>query len=406
MASASIPTRNAFDRRLKAVRSAHERLLSRLNRPEPQPDNGIFTRFRHPVLTAGHVPLEWRYDLDRRRNPLLMERLGVNAVFNPGAFFWKNRVHLVVRVEGSDRKSFFAIAESKDGLSDFRFWDEPCDIPEIEPETNLYDMRITFHDDGWIYGVFCTESRDPKAPFGDLSSAVAAAGIVRTRDFRRWERLPNLTTPSSQQRNVVLHPEFVDGCYGFYTRPMDGFIDVGGGGGIGWTLCEDITAPRTGDERIIDERAYHTIKESKNGLGPAPLKTPRGWLHLAHGVRTCASGLRYVLYLFMTSLDDPSRVIARPGGYLLAPAGAERVGDVSNVVFSNGWVRLPDDTVLLYYASSDTRCHVARTTVERLLDYCYNTPPDGENSRGSLEQRLALIAANRATGRRIARGRG
>lgn len=390
----------AFRRRLRALREAHARLLRRPNPPLAQPDNGVFTRFSHPVLTAGHVPIEWRHDLDPGRNPFLMERLCVNAVFNPGAFLWKGRVHLVARIEGADRKSFFAIAESPVGTAGFRFWDEPCDIPALPHETNLYDMRITFHDDGWIYGVFCAESRDPSASPGDLSSAVAAAGIVRTRDFRRWERLPNLITRSSQQRNVVLHPEFVGGCYGFYTRPMDGFIDVGGGGGIGWALCRDIENPRTGAERILDERAYHTIKECKNGLGPAPLKTPSGWLHLAHGVRTCAAGLRYVLYLFMTALEDPARIIARPGGYLLAPCEGERIGDVSNVVFSNGWVALPDGTVLLYYASSDTRCHVARSSLERLVDYCLHTPPDGETSRGALEQRLALIASNRAVRRR------
>jgi 4-O-beta-D-mannosyl-D-glucose phosphorylase len=325
-----------------------------------------------------------------------MERLGINATLNPGAFFWHGKVHLVVRTEGCDRKSFFAIAESPNGLDHFRFWDEPCDIPELKPETNLYDMRITCHADGWIYGVFCAEAKDPAAPAGDLSSAVAQAGIVRTKDFKKWERLPNLKTPASQQRNVVLHPEFVHGKYAFYTRPMDGFIDVGSGGGIGWTLCDDLTISVTGPETIIDARAYHTIKESKNGQGPVPIKTPQGWLHLAHGVRNCAAGLRYVLYMFMTSLEDPAKVIARPGGYFLAPYANERIGDVSNVTFSNGWVRLPDDTVLIYYGGSDTRCYVARSTVARLVDWCRHTPEDGGNTRGCVDQRLALIRANQA----------
>ncbi|HEY5079060.1 MAG TPA: glycosidase, partial [Opitutaceae bacterium] len=317
---------------------------------------------------------------------------------NPGAFLWKGRVHMVVRFEGYDRKSLFAIAESPNGIDNWRFWDEPVDLPELKPETNVYDMRITFHEDGWIYGVFCAEAKDPNARPGDLSSAVAVAGMVRTRDFRSWERLPNLKTPASQQRNVVLHPEFVSGKYAFYTRPMDGFIDVGSGGGIGWTLCDDIMTGVTGPEAIIDGRAYHTIKEVKNGQGPAPIKTPKGWLHLAHGVRACAAGLRYVLYMFMTSVDDPSRVIARPGGHFLAPYGGEGFGDVSNVTFTNGWVRLPDKagTVLIYYGGSDTRCHVARSTVDRLVDWCLHTPEDALTTRRAVDQRLALIRANGA----------
>jgi len=393
-----VPAPRAWARRLAKLQREHARLLARRNPADPEWDNGVFERFQHPIVTHRHVPLEWRFDLNPRTNPLLMERLGVNATFNPGAFLWKGRVHLVVRVEGYDRKSFFAIAESPNGIDQWRFWDEPVDLPEIAPETNVYDMRITFHKDGWIYGVFCSEARDPKAGPEDLSSAVASAGVVRTRDFKKWERLPNLRTPASQQRNVVLHPEFVGGQYAFYTRPMDGFIDVGSGGGIGWTLCPDPAVGSTGPEKIIDSRAYHTVKELKNGLGPAPLKTDFGWLHLAHGVRGCAAGLRYVLYLFMTAIDDPSRVIARPGGHFLAPYGGEGFGDVSNVTFSSGWVQLSDkaETVLLYYAGSDTRCYVARTTVDRLVDWCLNTPEDALTTRSAVDQRLALIRANRA----------
>ena len=390
------PAARKFAARVKTVRTAHEAFLNRKNPVDSEWDNGVFERFKYPVVTARHAPIEWRYDLNPKTNPFFMERLGINAALNPGAFYWKGRIHLVVRTEGYDRKSFFAIAESPNGLDHFRFWDEPCDIPELKPETNLYDMRVTFHEDGWIYGVFCAEAKDPNAPAGDLSSAVAVAGMVRTKDFKKWERLPNLKTPASQQRNVVLHPEFVQGKYALYTRPMDGFIDVGSGGGIGWTLCDDITTGVTGPEKIIDARAYHTIKESKNGQGPAPIRTPQGWLHLAHGVRNCAAGLRYVIYLFMTSLEDPTKVIARPGGYFLAPYEGERVGDVSNVTFSNGWVRLPDDTMLIYYGGSDTRCYVARSTVEQLVDWCLHTPEEGLTTRGCVDQRLALIRANRA----------
>jgi 4-O-beta-D-mannosyl-D-glucose phosphorylase len=388
---------STWSRRLRILRADHERLLGRRNPVDRAWRNGVFERFRFPVITSRHVPLEWRFDLNPATNPHLMERLGVNATLNPGAFLWRGKVHLVVRVEGCDRKSFFAIAESRNGIDGWRFWDEPVDLPELKPETNVYDMRITFHEDGWIYGTFCAEAKDPSAKPGDLSSAVAVAGIARTRDFIRWERLPNLRTPASQQRNVVLHPRFVAGKYAFYTRPMDGFIDVGSGGGIGWTLCADITTGKTGPESIIDGRAYHTIKETKNGQGPAPIRTARGWLHLAHGVRSCAAGLRYVLYMFMTALDDPARVIARPGGHFLAPHGDEGFGDVSNVTFSNGWVTLPDrqKTVLIYYGGSDTRCYVARTTVDRLVNWCLHTPEDALTTRGSLDQRLALIRANR-----------
>ncbi len=385
-----------FETRVKAVRKAHEAFLKRKNKIDTNWDNGVFERFENPVVTYRHAPMEWRYDFNPKTNPFFMERLGINATLNPGAFLWKGKVCLVVRTEGYDRKSFFAIAESPNGVDNFRFWDEPIDLPEIKPETNVYDMRITFHQDGWIYGVFCAESKDANAPAGDLSSATAVAGMVRTKDFKSWERLPNLKTPASQQRNVVLHPEFVDGQYAFYTRPMDGFIDVGSGGGIGWTLCKDITTGVTGPEAIIESRAYHTIKESKNGQGPVPIKTPQGWLHLAHGVRGCAAGLRYVLYMFMTSLEDPTKVIARPGGHFLAPYEGERIGDVSNVTFTNGWVRLKDDTVLIYYGGSDTRCYVARSSVAQLVDWCLNTPEDGLTTRKCVDQRLALIRANKA----------
>ncbi len=388
----------AWAKRLAKLRKKHEKFLSRKNPVERKWDNGVFERFEHPAITYRHAPIEWRYDLNPATNPFLMERLGVNATLNPGAFYWKGKVHMVVRFEGYDRKSLFAIAESRNGVDNWRFWDEPVDLPEIKPETNVYDMRVTFHEDGWIYGVFCAESKDPAAKPGDLSSAVAVAGMVRTRDFRKWERLPNLKTPASQQRNVVLHPAFVGGKYAFYTRPMDGFIDVGSGGGIGWTLCDDIKTGVTGPETIIDGRAYHTIKEVKNGQGPTPIKTDKGWLHLAHGVRACAAGLRYVLYMFMTSLEDPTKVIARPGGHFLAPYGDEGFGDVSNVTFSNGWVQLPDKakTVLIYYGGSDTRCYVARSTLDRLVDWCLHTPEDALTTRRAVEQRLALIRANKA----------
>jgi 4-O-beta-D-mannosyl-D-glucose phosphorylase len=395
-ASAKSTTSKLFAARVKAVRTAHEAFLRKKNPVDSNWDNGVFERFRYPVIVDRHVPLEWRYDFNEKTNPFFLERLGVNATLNPGAFFWKGKVHMVVRTEGYDRKSFFAIAESPNGVDNFRFWDEPCDIPEMAGETNLYDMRVVFHEDGWIYGTFCAEAKDPKAAAGDLSSAVAQAGVVRTKDFKKWERLPNLKTPASQQRNVVLHPEFVDGKYAFYTRPMDGFIDVGNGGGIGWTLCKDITTGVTGPEAIIDARAYHTIKEVKNGQGPAPIKTSRGWIHLAHGVRNCAAGLRYVLYMFATSLEDPAKVIARPGGHFLAPYEGERIGDVSNVTFTNGWVQLKDGTVLIYYGGSDTRCYVARSTVDTLVDWVFNTPEDALTSRKCVDQRVAMIRANRA----------
>lgn len=388
-----------FETRLSSLRTKHEALLSRPNPIDADWDNGVYERYAHPVVTAAHVPLDWRYDLDPKTNPFLLERLGVNAAFNAGALEWEGKIIVCVRVEGWDRKSFFAIAESPTGTDNFRFWEEPCTIPETsEPDTNVYDMRLVRHEDGWIYGLFCTERRDPAAPESDQSSAVAQCGLVRTKDLKSWERLPDLKTPSAQQRNVVLHPEFVGGKYALYTRPQDGFIDAGSGGGIGWALCDSMENASTGPETIIDSRVYHTISELKNGQGPAPIKTPEGWLHLAHGVRNSAAGLRYVLYLFLTDLADPTKTLAKPAGYFIAPEGCERVGDVSNVVFSNGWVAREDGSVLIYYASSDTRLHVATSSVERLLDYVKNTPSDGFRSAESVRQRIALIRKNRALG--------
>ncbi len=381
-----------FYKKVDALFTRQEELLSRPN--VPVRGNGVYNRYKYPVLTARHTPVIWRYDLDRNSNPRLEERIGINAVMNSGAIKFKRRYCLVARVEGADRKSFFAVAESPNGIDNFRFRDYPITMPENDdPDTNVYDMRLTAHEDGWIYGIFCSERPDPKAAPGDLSSAVAAAGIARTRDLEHWERLPDLKSPS-QQRNVVLHPEFVNGKYALYTRPQDGFIDAGSGGGIGWALIDDITHAEVKSERIIDFRKYHTIKEVKNGEGPAPIKTDYGWLHLAHGVRGCADGLRYVLYMYMTSLEDPARVIASPGGYFMAPKGKERTGDVSNVLFSNGWIADDDGTVYIYYASSDTRMHVATSTIDQLVDYCRNTPPDRGRSAASVETLNAQISRN------------
>jgi 4-O-beta-D-mannosyl-D-glucose phosphorylase len=386
--------RTEFDARLAELARAHEALVARPN-AAVRGGNGVYERYEHPVLTAAHAPIFWRYDLDYATNPFLMERMGVHGPFNAGAIERGGKILLAVRVEGADRKSFFGIAESETGVDGFRFWDYPVAMPETDdPDTNVYDMRLVAHEDGWIYGLFCTERKDPSARPGDLSSAVAQCGIARTRDLREWERLPDLRTRSPQQRNVVLHPELVDGKYAFYTRPQDDFIETGSGGGIGWGLSEAIDGAWVGDERIVDPRGYHTIKEVKNGLGPAPIKTERGWLHLAHGVRATAAGLRYVLYLFLCDLDEPWRVTHRPGGYFIAPEGDERVGDVSNVVFSNGWVAREDGSVFVYYASSDTRVHVATSTLERLLDYAVNTPEDPLRSHASVEQRTALIRRN------------
>ena len=385
---------NLFAQRKKAIESYYEHLIARKNEPLT-PSNGIYERYEHPILTAEHTPLIWRYDLDPNHNPYFMERFGINGTFNSGAIKWQGKYILVVRVEGNDRKSFFAIAESPSGIDQFKFWDFPVYIPETEnPDTNIYDMRLTLHEDGWIYGIFCSERKDPDAAEGDLSSAVASAGIVRTKDLIKWERLPDLVS-SSQQRNVVLHPEFVDGKYALYTRPQDGFIDTGKGGGIGWGLVDSMENAILNQETIINQRFYHTIKELKNGQGPAPIKTEKGWLHLAHGVRGCAAGLRYVLYLFVTDLQDPSRIIAEPAGYFMAPQGDERVGDVSNVLFSNGWI-LDDDnhTIYIYYASSDTRMHVAVSSVDRLLDYCFNTQEDGMRTATSVKTLTNIVSKN------------
>jgi 4-O-beta-D-mannosyl-D-glucose phosphorylase len=385
-----------FKIRLGKLTAEHEELITRTNR-KVTTGNGIFERYEYPVLTAAHTPLSWRYDLNPDTNPHLMERFGINAAFNAGAMKLDGKYLLAVRVEGYDRKSFFAIAESPNGVDNFRFRDYPVTMPETDdPDINVYDMRLTRHEDGWIYGVFCTERKDPDAAPGDLSSAVAAAGIARTHDLVTWERLPDLVS-ASQQRNVVLHPEFVNGMYALYTRPQDGFIDAGSGGGIGWALVKDIAHAviEPGTEKIINHRYYHTIKELKNGEGPHPIKTPAGWLHLAHGVRGCAAGLRYVLYLYMTALDDPSEMIAEPGGYLMAPVDEERIGDVSNVLFSNGWIADEDGTVFIYYASSDTRMHVAVSSVDRLADYCMNTPADRLRSAESVKTLNAIIDRNR-----------
>jgi 4-O-beta-D-mannosyl-D-glucose phosphorylase len=382
-----------FNNRLEAVNNTYEKLIIRKNEPV-LPGNGIYERYKYPVLTAEHVPILWRYDINPETNPYFMERFGINGTFNAGAIKWQGKYVMVVRVEGNDRKSFFAIAESPNGIDNFRFWEHPITMPETDdPDVNVYDMRLTAHEDGWIYGVFCTERKDPSAKPGDLSSAVAAAGIARTKDLKTWVRLPDLKS-RSQQRNVVLHPEFANGKYALYTRPQDGFIDAGSGGGIGWGLVSDITKAEVEDEKIINFRHYHTIKELKNGEGPHPVKTSKGWLHLAHGVRACAAGLRYVLYLYLTDLKQPDKLIAEPAGYLLAPIGEERVGDVSNVLFSNGWIADDDGTVYLYYASSDTRMHVATSSIDRLLDYCLNTVPDGYRSAKSVEEVNAIIDKN------------
>ena len=382
-----------FHVRLKQLCDAYEHLISESNEPVPY-TNGIIQRWKHPVLTADHTPLFWRYDLDQRTNPLLLERLGVNSAFNPGAIELEGKFCLVVRVEGNDRKSFFAVAESETGVDGFRFREYPVVMPETaDPDVNVYDMRLVRHEDGNIYGLFCTERKDPAAAPEDLSSAVAQCGVARSRDLEKWERLADLKTRSPQQRNVVLHPEFVKGKYAFYTRPQDGFIRTGSGGGIGWGLSSSIENAEIKEEIIVNDRRYHTITEVKNGLGPAPIRTPEGWLQLAHGVRGTASGLRYVLYAFMTALDEPWRTIHEPGGHLLAPAGDEYVGDVMDVVFSCGWIERGGE-IFIYYGSSDTRCHVATTTVERLVDYCLNTPPDPLRTAACVEQRIAMIEKN------------
>lgn len=376
-------------------KALQEALLARKNHKSDW-YNGIYDRWDYPVLTREHIPLEWRFDLDPASNPYFMERLGVNAVFNAGAIELDGKFYLVARVEGNDRKSFFAVAESDSPVDGFRFWDKPVELPDTCPEeTNVYDMRLTKHEDGWIYGVFCSESKDKSNP--DLSAAVAAAGIVRTRDLKTWERLPNLVTlRSPQQRNVDLLPSFVNGKYAFYTRPMDDFIDTGSGGGVGFGLCQDITHPIIDEEIITSPRRYHTITEAKNGEGATPIKTEKGWLHIAHGVRNTAAGLRYVIYVFVTDLAEPWKVIAEPAGFLIAPRGWERVGDVSNVVFTNGAIARGNGELYIYYAASDTRLHVASTTVDRMLDFAFHTPADPLRSRDCVAQRCALIDRNRA----------
>jgi 4-O-beta-D-mannosyl-D-glucose phosphorylase len=384
-----------FKKRLNQLYNSYEQLITKSNE-KLELGNGIFDRYQNPVLTAAHAPVFWRYDLNPQTNPYLMERFGINAAFNAGAIKWDGRYLLAARVEGWDRKSFFAVAESPNGIDNFTFWDYPVDLPETdEPDTNVYDMRLTLHEDGWIYGLFCTERRDPEAPAHDQSMAVAACGIARTKDMLKWERLPDLVTKSPQQRNVVLHPEFVNGKYAMYTRPQDGFISAGTGGGIGFGLADSMENAVIDKETIIDNKNYHTVYESKNGQGPAPIKTKQGWLHLAHGVRNTAAGLRYVLYIFLTDLHELTKVIHKPSGYFLAPEGEERVGDVSNVVFCNGWIKDNDGTVYIYYASSDTRMHVATTTVDQLLDYVINTPEDGLCSSLSVQRLNNVISNNK-----------
>lgn len=388
-----------FDKKLERLAREHEELLSRPNPIDDDWDNGLYHRYRYPVLTRRHAPLLWRYDLDSEANPYLMERLGINAIFNPGALYRNGKVYLVCRMEGLDRKSFFAVAESRTGIDQFQFWPEPVSIPPSDrEETNLYDMRLVQHEDGWIYGVFCVESKDNTSK--DPCRAKAQCGIARTLDLKTWERLPNLCTSSPQQRNVVLHPEFIDGRYAFYTRPQDGFLDTGSQCGIGGGYCNDLQNPVLEDECIVDTVAYHTIKELKNGPGPAPLKTKAGWLHIAHGVRDTASGLRYVLYAFLCDSRNPFLITHQPGGYLMAPWQSERTGDVSNVLFCNGAVLRPDGTILIYYASSDTRIHVASSTADRMVDYVQNTPQDPASTHGAVAQRLKLIRQNRSLANR------
>ena len=383
-----------FEKRLEELERSQRKLIKRKNRKREN-GNGIYERFEYPVLTAKHTPLFWRYDLNKKTNPFLMERFGINAVFNSTAIKWKKKYLLIARVEGADRKSFFAVAESPNGIDNFKFWDRPITIPENgDPDVNVYDMRVVQHEDGWIYGLFCTERRDPQASEADQSAAIAQCGIVRTKDFVRWDRLGDLKTSSPQQRNVVLHPEFVNGKYAFYTRPQDGFIDTGNGGGIGFGLSDSIECAKIEEEKVIDQKQYHTVYEAKNGLGPSPIRTEKGWLHLAHGVRSTAAGLRYVLYLFMTDLLDPSKIIHRPAGYFMAPEDEERVGDVSNVLFSNGWIAEKNGTVLIYYASSDTRQHVAVSSISQLLDYVMNTAEDGLRSAASVETLNQIIDRN------------
>lgn len=385
-----------MNQKLEKLLAAYNNLIEEKN-VAIEENNGVYTRYKNPAVTAKHIPLEWRYDFNTETNPFMMERIGFNAAFNAGAIKWNNKYVVCVRVEGVDRKSLFAMAESPNGIDNFTFWDKPCVIPQIEgmPDTNVYDMRLTQHEDGYIYGIFCTERKDPSAPASDTSAAVANAGIVRTKDLVNFERLPDLISKAGQQRNVVLHPEFVDGKYALYTRPQDGFIEVGGGGGIGLGYVKDMTNPMVEDEKIIHNKVYHTVYELKNGLGPAPIKTEKGWLHLAHGVRNTAAGLRYTLYMFMADSNDIGKVTHVPAGYFMAPENEERVGDVSNVLFVNGWIADEDGTVYIYYASSDTRTHVATSTIDKLVDYVTNSPQDTFISAGSVETIITLIDKNK-----------
>lgn len=386
--------KSIFKNRVEMLQEAYNKLIIQPNK-KVQLGNGIFDRYVNPVLTAAHIPLTWKYNFDPIRNPFFMERIGINAVFNAGAIKWKSKYIMVARVEGSDRKSFFAVAESSNGIDNFKFWDYPIVFAQNEqPDTNVYDMRLVQHEDGWVYGLFCTERRDPAAPEGDQSSALAQCAIIRTKDLKNWERLADLKTSSPQQRNVVLHPEFVNGKYAFYTRPQDSFIEAGHGGGIGFGLADSMENAVILQESILYKKQYHTVYEAKNGLGPAPIKTQHGWLHLAHGVRNTAAGLRYVLYMFMTDLNDLTKVIYKPGGYFIAPEGAERVGDVSNVTFSNGWIEDEDGKIFIYYASSDTRMHVATSSVQQLVDYVMNTPEDGLTSSASVKAIYDLVNLN------------
>ncbi|MEL0604086.1 glycosidase [Pseudoalteromonas undina] len=388
-------TTTEFEAKLTKLQAQHKALIAKEN-SEVQKSNGIYSRWSNPIVTNDHIPLNWRYDFNHETNPFLLERIGVNATLNSGAIKFNGKYVIVVRVEGVDRKSYFAVAQSDNGVDNFEFWERPITMPETEePDTNTYDMRLVEHEDGYIYGLFCTERKD-KTQLEDTSAAEAQCGIARTKDLVNWERLPDLVTFSGQQRNVVLHPEFIDGKYALYTRPQDGFISVGGGGGIGFGLCDSMEKAVINEETIIDEKIYHTITEVKNGQGPAPLKTSYGWLHLAHGVRNTAAGLRYVLYTFLTDLEKPWIITHKPGGHLIAPEGDERVGDVSNVVFSNGWIADSNGDVFIYYASSDTRMHVATSTIEKLVDHCVNAPSDGLRSAKSVESINKLIDSNLA----------
>ncbi len=384
-----------FNLRQKEITSQHEVLINKKNNPLFSV-NGIYNRYENPILTREHIPLNWRFDLNEETNPFFMERIGFNAVFNAGAIKIDGKYLLVARVEGNDRKSFFAIAESPNGIDNFKFWDQPITIPQLDKfDTNIYDMRLTQHDDGYIYGVFCSEHKDPSAPKGDTSTAIANAGIVRTKNLKDWERLPDLISTSGQQRNVVLFPHLIQGKYAFFTRPQDGFVNTGKGGGIGFGLSDTIENPEVKEEKIVDPKTYHTIYEVKNGLGPAPIKTDKGWLNLAHGVRNTAAGLRYTLYMFISNIDRPWEITHKPHGHFIAPLKEERLGDVSNVVFSNGWITDDDGKVYIYYASSDTRMHVATSTIDQLLDYCINSPKDEFYSYLSVKTINKLIEENK-----------